>query len=309
MSTSVVFYPHAIYIAGLASLTQIDSVMPIHGFEDLLEWAAGQVGPMYSGTHQGKPGLPFRTTQLKDILDLCVAGIYNCSRDVSGDGNVDLELKAGDNLNAREADANLLHIRGRMTANAMVTVESITCRQGGLAEASIRVSCIYKTATGVDPLVFTNTVALSVISDVSHLFTLGPIKLNGSFIEGVQEWTLNNNIEYDVVWDGGFGFPAYCGIKKYAPQLSFMARDARIMNTFGTRGTALSALSFWNRKKVKSGFEVADATEEHIKYTATTGTIKARSLGDNTSAEVTVDMTMADQDTPAYAIDTTAAIA
>lgn len=309
MSTSVVFYPHAIYIAGLATLTQLDAVAPMHGFEDLLEFAAGMPGPQYSGTHQGKPGLPFRTTQLKDILDLVVAGIYNCSRDVSGAGNVDLELKAGDNLNAREADANLLHIRARMQANAMVTVESITARQGGLAEATIRVSCIYKSGTGNDPLVFTNTVALSVTSDVSHLFTLGPVKLNGTLIEGVQEWTLNNNIEYDVVYDGGFGFPAYIGIKRYSPQLSFMSRDARIINTYGTRGTALSALSFWARKKVKSGFEVADATAEHILFTATTGTIKARSLGDNTSAEVTVDMTMADQDTPAYAIDTTAAIA
>lgn len=309
MSTSVVFYPHAIYLAGLASLTQLENVAPMHGFEDLIAWASGQVGPQYTGTHQGQPGLPFITTQLKDILDVCVAGIYNCSRDLSGSGNVDLEYKAGDNLNAREADANLLHIRARMQANAMVTVESITARQGGLAQANIRVSCVYKSATGADPLVFANTVALSVVSDVSHLFTLGPIKLNGSFIEGVEEWTLDNQIQYEVVHDSGFGFPTYCGIRSYSPKLTFRARDTRIMNTFGTRGTALSALSVWNRKKLMSGFEVADATEEHIKYTATVGTIKARSVGDNAAAEVTVDLRMADQDTPAYAIDTTAAIA
>lgn len=308
MGTSVVFYPHAIYVAGLASLTQLESVEPIHGFEDLLAFASGQVGPQYSGTHQGKPGLPFRTTQLKDILDLVVAGNYNVSRDVSGDGNVDLELKAGDNLNAREADNANLHIRARMQANAMVTVEQITARQSGLAEATIRVSCVYKVATGNDPLVFTNTVALSVVSDVSHLFTLGPIKLNGSFIEGVEEWTLDNRIEYEVVHSDGFGFPYYCGIKNYSPQLKFRARDARIMNTFGTRGTALSALSLFCRKKVKSGFEVADATEEHIKFTATTGTIKATGLGDKTSAEVAVDLTMSAQNTAAYSIDTTAAI-
>lgn len=306
MSTSVVFYPHGIYSSEV-TLTQLESVEPMHGFEDLIAFASGQVGPQYSGTHQGKPGLPLRTTQLKDILDCVVGGIYNCSRDLSA-GNVDLELKAGQRLNAREDDGDALHIRARGQYNAMITVESIRARQGGLAEATVRLSYVYNSATGADPLVFTNTVVISIESDVEHLFTLGPIKLNGSFIEGVEETLLENRIEYEVVHDGGFGFPSYIGIKTYSPRLTFRARDARIMNTFGTRGTALSALSCFWRKKVKSGFEVADATEEHIKLTATTGTIKANSLGDKTSAEVSVDLTMSAQNTPAYSIDTTAAI-
>ncbi len=306
MGTSVVFYPHGLYSAAV-TLTQLESVEPMHGFEDLIAWASGQVGPQYSGTHQGKPGIPLRTTQLKDILDCVVAGVYNCSRDLSA-GDVDLELKAGDNLNAREADNANLHIRARGEENCMLTVESITARQGGLAEATARLSYIYKTSTGTDPLFFTNTVALSIESDVEHLFTLGPIKLNGSFIEGVEEMTIDNRVEHEVVYDSGFGFPTYIAVKRYSPRLTFKARDSRIMNTYGTRGTALSALSCFLRKKVKSGFEVADATEEHIKITATTGTIKANSLGENMAAEVSVDLTMSAQNTAAYEIDTTAAI-
>lgn len=308
MTTSVVYYPHAIIASGIMTLTQISGLQPMHDPEDLVELAAGQVGPLFTGTHQGKPGMTFRTTELKELLDAVVAGNYSCGRDLSG-GNTDVEFKAGDNLNTREADNANLHIRARFQANAMVTVESITARQGSLAEANVRLSSIYKSGTGNDPLVFTNTVALSVTSSIDHLFTLGPVKLNGSFIEGVEETTLDNRIEYEVVFDSGFGFPTYVAIRTYKPQLRFTARDARIMNTFGTRGTALSALSLFWRKKLLSGHQVADATAEHIKLTATDGTIKDRQLGDNTAAEVTVDLHMDDQDTPCYEIDTAAAIA
>lgn len=309
MSTSRVYYPHGIYIAGLASFTQISGVRPMHDAEDLIELAAGQPGPQYTGTHQAKPGIPFRTTQLKDLLDLTlVAANHNICKDLSA-GNVDLEFKAGSQLNVRLADATLQHIRARMASNAMITWESISARQGGLAEAQVRLACIYNSATGSDPLVFTNTVALSITSAINHLFTLGPIKLNGSFIEGVQEATLDNQVEYEVVLDGGFGFPAYIAIKTYKPRLRFLARDTRVMNTYGTRGTALSALSFFLRKKLESGHEVPDATEEHIKFTATTGTIKVREVGDDSSAEVTVDLKMPAQSTACFEIDTTAAIA
>lgn len=308
MSTNYVFYPHGIYVSGVLTLTQLVDPAPINDFQDLVEMASGQVGPQFTGSQQAKPGLPIRTTQLKDLLDCVVAGGYNINRDLSA-GNVDFEIKAGKNLNERELDAAALHVRARMQENAMVTIESITARQGSLAEAACRFSCIYNAATGNDPLVFTNTVPLSITSTVEHLFTLGPIKLNGSFVEGVEEATLDNRVEYEVVYDGGFGFPSYCAVKTYNPQVRFTTRNSRVMNTYGPRGTALSALSLFFRKELRSKLQVADATLEHIAITAAVGTIKARALGQNIGAEVTIDLEMPSQNTAAYDVDTTAAIA
>jgi hypothetical protein len=307
MSTSRVYYPHGIYASTFFTLTQISGLRPMHDAQDLIEWAAGQPGPQFTGTHQATPSVPFRCTQLKDILDVTIAGNYNISRDLSA-GNVDIEFKAGSLLNVRTADATLQHVRARMTENTMFTIESISARQGSLAEAQCRLSPYYNSVSGADPLVFANTVALTIESAIAHLFTLGPIKLNGSFIEGVEEATLDNQVQYEIVHDGGFGFPAYVAIKTYSPRIRFLCRDSRVMNTFGTRGTALSALSMYFRKKLESGHEVPDATEEHIKITSATGTIKARELGDNSAAEVTIDLKQSAQNTAAYVVDTTAAI-
>jgi hypothetical protein len=308
MGTTAVFYPHGLYATGTLTLTQLRNVAPMHNFEDLVELAAGQVGPQFTGTHQAQPGITFGTDQLKDLLDAMASGRHNAVLDLSA-GNVDLELKAGEQLNDREADADELHIRARMEENAMLALESITARQGGTAVANLRLMCIYNATTGNDPLVFTNNVALTITSDIEHLFTLGPVKINGSFVEGVEEMTLDNRNEYEVVFDSGLGFPSYIALKTYKPQLRFTTRNSRAMATYGTKGTAVSALSWWWRKKLRSNINVLDATAEHIGYTATKGTIKPRGLGDNMSPEITIDLEMPSQNSAAYTIDTTSAIA
>lgn len=308
MSTTVVYYPHAIYAPGILTLTQLSDMEPGHNFQDLTEYSSCQVGPQFTGTHQASPDNRFSTSQIKSVLDACVAGDLNISRDLSG-GNVDTEYKAGLNLASRIADAELSHLRLRMQENAMLCWEELTARQGAVAELRCRLAAIYDAAGGNDPLVPTAGVGLATVADVAHLYTLGPIKLNGSFVEGVVDSTLNNNIEYEEVHSAGDGFLSYLGIKRYRPVLTFRTRNSAVLATYGTRGTALSALRLYYRKKLASGINVADATTEHIAVIATVGTIKARKISSQDAvAEVTVDLKIAAQNTAAYSIDTAIAI-
>lgn len=309
MGTSKVYYPHGIYFTGGATITQISELTPAHEFSDLIEFAAGQVGPSFTGSNQAAPSIRVRSMQLKDVLDLFAGGDYGISADFSS-GNVDIEWKAGLNLAERKADADLEHIRGRLQENCMAVWDTITCQQGQPAEITFRLIPIHVVANG-DPLIFTNSLALTITSAFAHLFTLGPVKLNGTFLTGVESWTLENQIQERIVHSDGDPFPTYAGIDRYMPKLTLRSNNLAYMNTYGTRGTALSALLLYCRKKLASGINVADATEEHIKFTASTGTIKARqAMVDGIKmAEITVDLRMSAVDTPAYTVDTTAAIA
>src|SRR3989304_3622984 len=87
----IVYYPHAIYAPGIFTITQISDVEPGHNFQDLSEFAAGQVGPQFTGSHMASPDHRFTTTQIKSVLDAC--DVYNIAKDLSGT-SVDTEFKA-----------------------------------------------------------------------------------------------------------------------------------------------------------------------------------------------------------------------
>jgi len=312
MSTDIVYYPHAVVAydavpAEIFSLSQISDVEPGHNFQDLTEFIPSLSSPQFTGTHQAAPDNRFTVTQIKSVLDACISGNLSIARDLSA-GNVDVEYKAGSNLNVRLAGSA---VRARMQENAMLTWESITCRQGQIAEIRCRLAAIYKSSTGNDPLVFTAGLSVAATAGVVALFTQGPVKLNGSFVPGVTDWMLENNIEYEEEASDGDGFITYLGIKRFRPVLTLHTRDASVLATYGTRGTALSAFAAYLRKKLQSNINVADATEENIqigKSGGAVGTIKARKISSPTAvAEVTVQLAYNGQEA-LYAIDTTAAV-
>lgn len=302
---NIVYFPHAIF-SSVVSLTQISNVTPSHNIVDIAEFAAGQVGPQFHGTHMASPDNRFDCSQLKSLLDACIAGDYNVCRDLSGT-SVDMEFKAGELRGARVAEATTGHFRLRMTTNAFLCWESISARQGATAEARCRVVAAFDGTN--DPMVATASVALQATSAVNALFTLGPIKLNGTTHQGVQEADWVNNNSYQEEGAEGDGFPSWVSLETYAPVLTFRTRDLSLLSTYG-RSTALSSLTFYLRKKLASGVNVPNATEEHIAFTADQGTIKARQIsgGGRPMAEVSVHLNLDAASTPAFEIDTTAAI-
>jgi hypothetical protein len=305
MSTTTVYYPHAIVAGAVFTLTQLDDVAPSHNFQDLTEFAAGQVGPQFTGTHLASPDNRFSSSQITSILDACVAGRYNVIRDLSA-GNVDVEFKAGENLGTRVADASLAHLRGRMANNAAICWEGFSARMG--AVVSLRSRIVAVMVGGNDPLIFTSGVALTAASAVSHLYTLGPVKINGSFVNAVEEVDWQNNLAYEEVASDGEGFLTYFSVRTLAPVITVRTRDLAVVTAFGTKGTALTSLSQFLRKKLASGINEPDASTVHIALTATTGTVKARQIASN-MAEVQIHLRQSAQNVAPFAVDTASAIA
>lgn len=302
MATTRVYYPHGIDLNG-TFIAQVRDVTPSRNLDELVEFAAGQTAPQYRGSHEARPEIVVVTTQVKDVLDaMTVSGLVG---DFSA-GNVDLYYKAGKSKALREADASLVHLRVRCD-NAFGYWTRLTARQGAAATIELRIVPVYD---GVNiPLVATGSVALSGTSVVDHIFTLGPLALNGSNLDALQGFEWENNVQAEEVTDSGVPYLAYGGVAAFAPRIRATTRDAGVFATYGN-GTALTALAAYLRKKQKaSPAPVADVTAEHIKLTATAGDIVAPGLtGLAAEGDLMIGLEKPDAASDPFAVDTASAI-
>ena len=306
MATTNVLYPNAIYVPGSITLCQLTDLTSSHNFSDLTEFSAGHAVPLFTGSHQAVPDFKFSHTQIGTMLAQFAAGAYNVAREYNS-GTAYAEYRLGDNRGVRDGKGNATHVYGAMVDNSVCFFESIRCRQGQLAEMRCRFVAL-ETASN-EPLVFTASVALGGTSTSGDLFTLGPVKTNGTFIGGIESWEWNNNLEYEEVASDGDGFLTYVGVRSSRPVLTIQTRHGSAMATYGNKGTALSALSCFLRKKLASGINIAAGTASHSKLAATAGTIKARSLsGDNALCEITIDLHSEQEDTSPFTITNSVAI-
>lgn len=268
------FYPHAIVVESPAlSINQLTDLTPAHNFADLAERTSSGVGPTFTGSRQATPDIGFGTTQISGFL----AAMTNLgvSRDLSA-GTVDLEYQAGSNLGTRVAIATESHLRLRAEDNSYACWESLQADAGGNAELRGRIKPIFDGTN--DPLVPTADVAITATPSVSELFTLGPISLNGTVLDLVQGFNWQNNIEYDEhVSDKGF--LTWSSIRAITPVITVRTKKTDYFADYGTRGTALTALVLYLRKRKKANQYEENNQTVHLKFTHSIGTIKARSIG------------------------------
>lgn len=306
MATTNVLYPNAIYVPGGITIAQLTDLTASHNFNDLTEFSAGHAVPLFTGSHSAVPDFKFSHTQISTMLSQFFGGKYNVAREYNS-GTAYAEYRVGDNRGVRDQKSNSTHVYGAMVDNSVVFFESLKCRQGQLAEMRCRFVALQTDSN--EPLVFTASVALGGTSTSGDLFTLGPVKINGTFIGGIESWEWNNNLEYEEVMSDGDGFLSYIGVKSTRPVLTIQTRHGSAIATFGNKGTALASLSCFLRKKLVSGINIAAGTASHVKLSATAGTVKSRSLsGDNSLCEISVDMHTETEDTSPFTINTSTAI-
>lgn len=307
MTTNLVFVPNAIVMPGGTTVTSLKNLRPSHNFEDLVEYASGDVGPDFTGSHSAAPDCVFDTPQLKEILDLCnVSPTVNMSvcADLSS-GNTDVEYRRATNRGVRSALADLANLRVRMQSNAFLSWQKFTAKQKQLAEITARLVPVYDGTNA--PLVATSSVAITASGSVPTLFTLGPVSINGSAVAGVTETNWDNQIEYLVEMADGVSWPDFVSIQRIAPKITIRSRNTALLSTYGTAGTALTALTVYLRKKLKSDFTVAAGTPQHLAFTAASGTIKAREIADD-DANVEIEIQLAKSSGVWFSINTAIAI-
>lgn len=306
---ATVFYPHAIDLPNGDLLTQLTNVTPAYNFQDVVEFSSGDTAPLWSGTLGAAPSCAFSTRQCKSILDLCdPLTLPSQGKVVAYDGHagsIDVWLRKGEAFGLRTADATVEHERARLT-EGFLEWTTITASQNQVAEISCRLVAAYDGTN--DPMVITQQALTGITRAVNHLFTLGPVTLNGSALAGLQGWTLSNNSNLEVIFDSGVPFPRYIGVNNYSPTLMCRVRDGTLMRTIGTRTTAITSLVFYLRKLQASAICVADASAEHISFSCTAGTVKARQVDNTGLVDVFMQLQRPTAAVEPYIFDTTSTI-
>jgi hypothetical protein len=279
------YYPHAVIFPGGNVISQLTDLSGARNFADLAERSPSDIGPTFTGSQQSTPDINFGTQEVKTLLDLMT--LQGICDDFSG-GNVDVEYRAGKNRGDREDTTDTDHLRLRCESNAYASWQSLKVDQGSNAEIRARVVPVYD---GVNnPMVAASGVALSVSNPaVSQLYTQGPIKINGTTLDLVQGSSWENNIEYDEQV-GDEGFYVWSGIRAFAPMITIRTRKSSYYAAYGEKGTALTSLTLYLRRRQRNGMNEPNGSAVHIAFTHTAGTIKARTLGNTGEVEIGIQL-------------------
>jgi hypothetical protein len=126
---------------------------------------------------------------------------------------------------------------------------------------------------------------------VNSLYTLGPVKINGTFVTGLQSNDVNFDLGFQELFAGGQVLPSLLFAETLITKLGLTSRTAAYVDNLITSTTSVS-IYFRRRKAVDSAAVEADAALKHIKITATGGALIADSItGSMASAPLTLNVT------------------
>jgi hypothetical protein len=249
--------------------SQVEDATPSPVVDAIMGEAAGFPQPLFRGVRGVRPEITFRTTQLATLLT--EAGLTGASLTA---GNCDLYYKKCTDLGIREADASLVHTRLR-AVDAYLYWRTINARHQGPCTADARICCLYDGTNA--PLVAAGTLALAGTPTAAEHFGLGPITLNTVAQDGDVEATIDLGIETIEIGSNSDVYPTFFAVKRIAPVITLRGHGVERWVTYGLVGTALTGLTLYLRRlnpDAAGGIAYyADASAQHLKFTATAGLI------------------------------------
>lgn len=265
-----VYIPAAVILPNSGgTITQIDDIPFDPQLDDLSIRAAGATYPGFTGSNRSQASYAFSTTQVKTVLDYCTTEAV-CRAHTSG--NCDIEYQLAKDLATREPSGSSVHHRHRFTRSVLAW-ESLEAPESGPASISLK---IFPASTDdTNPITISNTATLSSSATVSHVYGLGPVKIDGT-LYCVDKWSLNMGVEWEQRHCSGGPYLRWASVKAVRPELSVtLPNQAEALSTWSTGGTPVGvAVIAFLRKRAGGGINVANATAEHIAITGTAGTIK-----------------------------------
>jgi hypothetical protein len=309
MAVATVHVLHGIQSASPSFfLSQISNARVTPDIQVMLSQSAGLPFPLFAANMSTNPGVTLDTPQVKSILDL--SGALSSIVNLSG-GNTDLYFKKVDDLGRRVADASPAHLRFRMS-QAWLSLGQITAGHNREATASIRVGTTFDGTN--NPLVPAGSTALAGTSTSAEHFVAGPASINlGAGVvalPGVEDVTIDFGRQVLEVGADGELYITFAACQSYSPVITLRSYE-NIWTTYGLNGSVSTAVNVWLRKVAPTG-RVANATEEHILFTGTTGLVTVDESGGGVNepsmTSLRISLVGANATTEPIAVDTTAAI-
>ena len=265
-----VYRPSAIVFASGDPITQLDQLTPDYGFQPMTVHGAGQVLPGFSGNSMASPQLDFETTQVADVLSRATTDGFVGSFVGS---NVDLQWRKAVNTSTMYAHASTEHVNQRI-ANSMLYWESISAPLEGSASVSAVLCPI--SVSGAAPIVTTTGVAITAGS-VYDTFKLGPVNITTASVDKTlctEGWRWSNNAQVSKHSCNGAKYVETAFVGRGEPTILIDVPDVADVMALLDDGEAVTAFDCYLRKMESGKIQVADGTAEHIKLSATAGSVR-----------------------------------
>jgi hypothetical protein len=271
--------------------TQCTDPNPKFGATPIAEVLTGSPYVEWTGVGSAEPDFTFSTKDLTTLFTMLVAARTADNAkgfmiaDFTGNGDVGYQAMKGGS--SREDPLSLLHDVHRFM-NPVLYLQGLSANQDGDAAARVRM-CPKWDGSTTDPKVLLTLQALNASrpSAVS-MYTLGPVKLNGSWITGEQSTDLTFDLGWKAQRASGRPYPTLQYAKTLITRLGISTKTAAYLSSLITPITALSVYFIQRKENASPGFW-PDADSKHIKITATGGCSIADSL---TGGEATAPLSL-----------------
>lgn len=264
MGVSAAYVLHGLQTAS-SFYSQIEQLAPATNIDDLIVTPSGHTQPLFVGSNRIKPEFNLTTHQIETLIgELGILGA-----DLSG-GNVDFWLKKTTENATRVADATASHIRMR-AAEVFAYIDEISASHDRIATGSARFHCMYDGTNA--PLVPAGSTALSGTPTAAENFVVGPVSINSTAIDGVQDVSIAFNPTVSELGSEGEVFDTFAFMEMIQPVITLTVINPDLWATYGLNGTALTNITGYFRKRKNYGENELDASSVHIKYVATRGKI------------------------------------
>lgn len=298
MSISAAYVLHGISTPG-DFLSQVTNARPSPRITTQAGVPSGLPYPLFIYNLIQNPDWQFDCSQVKALLDITGTSLGDISS-----GNTDLYFKAVTNKGTRTADASTAHIRLR-AAEAVIVPLSIRATTDSPASMSARIVCLYDGTN--EPIVPAGGVALAGTPVSEDHFVCGPVSVNATAINGVQDVSIDFGLSLIERRGDGELYISWLAVMEQRPVITIRTLS-NPWATYGLNGNALTGLTVYLRKCAQTA-RVANATAEHIAFTATSGfvSIEETSAGGNEPGVTTIrcELSAPDATTAPLLVDTT----
>jgi len=236
MGVSNLWFLHGVLLPSATFLSELTDLSPTSGIDELVGRASGHPDPLFLAARKINPGIAFESPSVAQVLTACGATF---AADLSG-GNTDLHYKKGANLGVRLADATAGHQRFRMASGMMFWEEISATHQ---QDAVIRARIIPTYNGSVAPIVPAGGLALAGTAAAGSFYTLGPIFINGTELNGIESMRLTLGAQVMELSSGGDVYTTFAGIGQREPVLEITSLETGAWVTYGLNGTALNGSS------------------------------------------------------------------
>jgi hypothetical protein len=252
-----------------AFYSQVVGATPTPGVQAVLQFGSGWPQPLFKGIVGYKPTMAFRTTQVASAIAEC--GLLGVSH---AGAAVDLYFRALTDFGTRDSAGADTAICLQMP-NAFMYMKQLSASNRGLATCEIQLCGMYDgTNAPLNPL---GAVAIAGTPSAAEYFGLGPVEINSSALDGVQELSLDIGPETFEAGSSSEPYDTFISMLKVNPKLMVRGLATEPWTDFGLTGTALTGLAAYLRKvnnQVTDGLAyVADATAGHILMAGSAGVV------------------------------------